>query len=71
MNRYALVLATLATFLITAVTLHAAGWFAQRPVHPRPLHSNSNPAVDHSTSSIPAYTASGIAISTGDCLGQY
>jgi hypothetical protein len=69
MKRYGLVLLTLATLFVTAMTLHAAGWFGSRPAHARVTHNTGRQVDDHSVS-IPTYYRTAGPRHWRDCLGQ-
>jgi hypothetical protein len=71
--RYGLVLATMATLLVTGMTIQAAGWFGSRPAHTRLTHNPGRQAAvrgDERSVSIPAYYRQGGPRHWRDCLGQ-
>jgi hypothetical protein len=71
MKRYGLALTTLATLLVTGMTLQAAGWFGPHSPHARLSHSSGRQALkcDEHTS-IPAYYRQAGPRHWRDCLGQ-
>ena len=73
MKRYVLVVATLSTLFVTAMTLHAAGWFAPRQAHARSTHNHTRPGIlkneEHSVA-VPAYYRQAGPRHWRDCLGQ-
>jgi hypothetical protein len=72
MKRYGLVLTTLATLLVTGMTLQAAGWFGPHPAHSRSSHNLGRQAVvrNDERAAIPAYYRQGGPRHWRDCLGQ-
>jgi hypothetical protein len=72
MKRYGLVLTTLATLLVTGMTLQAAGWFGPRSAHTRPSRIPGRQAVvgNEEWEAIPAYFRQGGPRHWRDCLGQ-
>jgi hypothetical protein len=72
MKRYGLALTTLATLLVTGVTLQAAGWFCPRSPRPHLPHSTSRQAAvkDDDHLLIPEYYRQGGPRHWRDCLGQ-
>jgi hypothetical protein len=73
MKRYGLILTTLATLLVTGMTLHAAGWFSSRPAHGRPLHNIGRQAAikgDEHCTAIPTYYRQAGPRHWRDCMGQ-
>ena len=73
MKRYGLVLATLATLLATAMTLHAAGWLGPRTPHARLTHGTGRQAAlraGENGPAIPTYYRQAGPRHWRDCLGQ-
>ena len=73
MKRYGLALTTLATLLVTGMTLHAAGWFGPHSAHTRPSHNPGRQltARNDERAAIPAYFREGGPRHWRDCIGQH
>lgn len=73
MKRYGLALTTVATLLVTGLTLQAAGWFGSHSPHTHLTHgSNRQAAVKNDERNlIPAYYRQGGPRHWRDCLGQH
>ena len=73
MKHYGLALSTLATLLVTGMTLHAAGWFGPHSAHARSSHNSSRQIAvrNDERAAIPAYFREGGPRHWRDCLGQH